>query len=49
MGYKLHIVPEDLASEDGRGISAEALTWRNIIPLMWTPVNGEGHDGSVVV
>jgi len=49
MAYRLHVVPENVASEDGRGINPEALTWRDTLPLLWTPVNGEGHDGSIVV
>lgn len=50
MAYRLRIIPEGIATEDGRGVAPEALTWRGSpMPLMWTPVNGEGHDGAVVV
>jgi hypothetical protein len=50
MAYRLQIVPEGVAAEDGRGISIEALTWRTSpLPLMWTPAQGFQHEGAVVV
>jgi hypothetical protein len=44
------VIPEGLATGDGRTFGRGALGMRNLpLPLMWQIQTGEGHDGSVLV
>lgn len=44
------VLPEGIASGDGRIFASGALTTRDLpLPLMWQIKTGPGHDGSVIV
>lgn len=44
------LIPEGVASGDGRTVKEGALTTRDLpLPLLWQPQTGDGHDGSYIV
>ena len=48
--YVAWLVPEEVATDDGRIMAADSITWREgRLPLMATDLNVPGHDGAVVV
>lgn len=48
MPYKLFILPEGKATVDSRAFDPGSMTWRDLLPLLWTPDN-TGHEGAVTV